>query len=181
MRLKRLGIQMVLPILDLATASTYSLAEGLVGAVSVGGLRLLDLRRADAAEEFRLLESLGRALEYVDEAGEFGTLVKDELKLIVAVPHRSDSVNTACRAYCSPFRRHTRSSSFYLACRLVWAATWIRRTRAANLEERAQHYEAFGLEALEAQVRFAALFDDAVNWEGFLRASFRGIHGDTNA
>jgi hypothetical protein len=160
----------------------YWTAQRLLPTVQVGGLKLLDLRGVDANKEFELIDMLARAMTMIAEAkGGFGELVTGHLRLVVASSLSWDLASPMARAYITPFGRYSRQNAQYLACRLIWAATYIRLARDVDAASRVRNDLAIMDAALEAQVRFVNQFPDPEEWESYLRRSPRGFHRDTGA
>jgi len=78
------------------------------------------------------------------------------------------------RGYVSPFPRLEATNSHYLACRLIWAATYVRlfRDSKAPLAETRRQIIGAGH---RAQIRFTEQFADAGEWLVFLSEHPDGI------
>lgn len=112
---------------------------------------------------------LTRALGLISTAkGGFGELVTSHLKFVGAVSGRPPYISTNMRGYISRFRGPEATSETYLACELVWAATYIRLSRDAAALNTPPNKEQIRKAAYEAQLRFVRQFPDADEWVGFL-------------
>jgi hypothetical protein len=128
------------------------------------------------------LRCFGEALEMISSArAGFGELVTGHLRLVVVSGTAWDIAAPTARAYITPLGRHSRSNSQYLACRLIWAATWIRLVRDMDAQGRRRDYELVRRAALESQVRFVHQFPDPTEWEQYLRRSAQGPHRQAGA
>jgi hypothetical protein len=167
---------------DYLFAGLYWLATHLLRPEKVGGLQLLDVRGASEEDEAYLVGCFVEALEMISAArAGFGELVTGHLRLVVVSGTAWDIAAPMARAYITPFGRHSRSNSQYLACRLIWAATWIRLVRDMDAQGRRRDYEFVQRAALESQVRFVQQFSDPAEWEQYLRRSPRGPHRQAGA
>jgi hypothetical protein len=167
---------------DYLFAGLYWVATRLLRPKKVGGLQLLDVRGASEEDEAYLLRCFGEALEMISSvrAG-FGELVTGHLRLVVVSGTAWDIAAPTARAYITPFGQHSRSNSQYLACRLIWAATWIRLVRDMDAQGRRRDYDFVQRAAVEAQLRFVQQFPDPAEWEEYLRRSPRGSHRQAGA
>jgi hypothetical protein len=167
---------------DYLLAGLYWFATRALRPSHVGGLQLLDVRGASDEDEEYLRRSLAEALEMISSArAGFGELVTGHLRLVVVSGTSWDVAASRARAYITPFGPHSRANSQYLACRLIWAATWIRLARDMNAQGRRRDYELIENAAMKAQVRFVQQFPEPAQWEQYLRRGPRGPHRQAGA
>jgi hypothetical protein len=159
------GLSM-LPVIERAY---WTIAKKLYSSKNVNGIDFVYVE-ADADVSAEQIEStLIKALDMIAAAqGGFGELVKSHLRLVAAikVPHPYASHNS--RAYVSPFRGHEAAHGRYLACQLVWAATFIRLSRDVLTKTKAIDKTPIRRAAYEAQLRFVRQFDDSDQWVKYL-------------
>ena len=136
----------------------------------VQGVSLVDLRddREFDHEQVRLV--LDEALAHVRRAqGGFPELVNDHLRQVIAIESGLENASPLAQAFYTAFSAADRRNTFYLACRLVWAATYIRLLRNHPWWRRRKYVSAARAAATEAQVRFAEQSPDSEFWVRFLR------------
>jgi hypothetical protein len=167
---------------DQLFAALYWVAVRVLRPEKVGALQVLDVRGASEEDEAYLFKCFAEALEMISSArAGFGELVTGHLRLVVVSGTAWDLAAPTARAYITPFGRHSQSNSQYLACRLIWAATWIRLVRDMDAQGRRRDYDLVQRAALESQVRFVQQFSDPAEWEQYLRRSPRGSHRQAGA
>lgn len=137
---------------------------------SIGDLKFIDIRttRADSAEIRRILAD---ALEYVDQAHVYRQLVSSELTLIAANMASRESVSPQLGIYASPFVGHERTNSFFLACRLVWAAAYIRSHRSCRMKGLAVDDSTLRSASDAEEIGFIKQFPEAQEWLNYVRAA----------
>jgi hypothetical protein len=136
---------------------------------SIDGLSFLDLRTDRFLDHDQLVEVLTEAMSHIRaSAGGFGELVGSHLGQVVAVDAPVEIVSPSARSYYTAFPARDRSNTFYLACKLVWAATFIRLMRNQPWWRRAAGRERARASAREAQIRFVRQFPDPERWEEYL-------------
>jgi hypothetical protein len=114
---------------------------------------------------------LKHALRLISLAkGGFGELVTSHLKLVGAVRLRDPAAWTSVRGYISPFRGHEGTNSQYLACQLVWAATFIRLCHDSFALGKEPELIGIREAAVEAQLRFVRQFENSDEWSAYLLA-----------
>jgi hypothetical protein len=135
----------------------------------VGGVELVDLRADRNFDHDQVRQVLDQALGHIRSAqAGFPELVNDHLRRVVAVDNPLESASPMAQAFYTSFRAADRRNTFYLACRLVWAATFIRLMRNHPWWNRGMHRRKARAAAKEAQLRFVRRFPDAERWEGFI-------------
>jgi len=119
--------------------------------------------------EEAIAEVLKKALQFVSLAkGGFGELVTSHLRLVIAVPVRSYT-SPNLRALVTSFEGQEGTHSQYLACQLVWAATYIRLAHDADAHHKRLDRPAARRTAFESELRFVKLLPNAEEWERYLR------------
>ena len=114
---------------------------------------------------------LKHALQLISMAkGGFGELVTSHLRLVGAVRVHHPAAWTSVRGYISPFRGHEGTNSQYLACQLVWAATFIRLCQDSFALGKEPELSRVRDAAVEAQLRFVRQFDNSDEWSAYLLA-----------
>ena len=135
----------------------------------VEGVDLVDLRADRNFDHDQVRQVLNEALDHIRAAqAGFPELVNDHLHCVVAVDGPIESASPLAQAFYTDFRAADRRNTFYLACRLVWAATVIRLMRNHPWWRRARHRRQIRAAAKKAQVRFVRQFPDAERWEDYL-------------
>jgi len=148
---------------------TVRLLSGRYPERSINGITLLDLRADRFMDNDQLETVLSEALEHITAArAGFGELVSSHLRQVVAVDAPYESVSPLARSYYTTFPARDRRSTFYLACKLVWAATFIRLLRNHAWWRRSARTKQARAAAREAQFRFVRQFPDAEVWEDYL-------------
>ena len=132
---------------------------------SVQGVNLVDLRADRLFDHDQIRQVLVEALEQVKIArGGFPELVNDHLRHVVAIDTEPDSASSFAEAFYTTFSARERRQPFALACRLVWAATFIRLQRNQRFWKRSQNRRAARIAAKDAQITFARQFPDREDW-----------------
>jgi hypothetical protein len=111
--------------------------------------------------------ALASALKAVTSAkGDFRQLIDSELRFVAAVNSGRSWVLPHARGYVSNFPSIEVANPHLLACRLVWAATFIalHRKRSDGAPKRQSLDEL----AHEAQLRFVRQFPGSKDWEEYL-------------
>jgi hypothetical protein len=136
---------------------------------SIKGIEFMDMRPDRRADGHEVLELIGQAIDWISTAkAGFGELVTSHLRLVVAMPSDSERALPTVRIYVSPFEGHERRNSQYLACRLIWAATYIRLARDADARRSPRDEVAIQRACYDAQVRFAKQFEGWEEWVEYL-------------
>jgi hypothetical protein len=129
----------------------------------------VDLRADRNFDHDQIRQVLKEALGHVRAAqAGFPELVNDHLRRVVAVDSPVESASPLAQALYTDFRAVYRRNTFYLACRLVWAATFIRLMRNHPWWRRGRHRRHARVAAKEAQLRFVRQFPDAERWESYI-------------
>jgi hypothetical protein len=147
----------------------WAIAKKLYHGKNVNGIDFVFVEAETGVSAQQIESTLAKALDVIANAkGGFGELVKSHLRLVSAirVPHAYASQNS--RAYVSAFRGHEATNSRYLACQLVWAATFIRLSRDALASTNAIDKASVRRAAYEAQLRFVRQFGDSEQWVEYL-------------
>jgi len=144
--------------------------------VSIRGLRFVYL----SAEHNRSQDALARVLEEAMERisvakGGFGELVGSHLRFIAAINAPRSWIATSARGYISTFPDMEVDNPHYLACRIVWAATFVRLSHDHPGKMGTNHRDAINRAAYEAQVRFVDQFPDSDKWTAYLARHPTGI------
>lgn len=132
---------------------------------SVDGLRFLDVRSSEDGSR-HLLDLLADAMSYVQ--GDHKDLVTSELAFVAATRHPRESISVRLRAYLSPFVGHEGANGFYLACRLVWIASYLRQHRQAREAGQTADEAAIRVRAAEAQMAFIETSPAGGEWKEYL-------------
>jgi hypothetical protein len=141
---------------------------------NIDGVDLVDLRADRNFDHDQIKRVLNEALGHIRAAqGGFPELVNDHLRRVVAVDSSLESASPLAQAFYTDFRAADRRNTFYLACRLVWAATFIRLMRNHRWWRRGRYRHRARAAAQETQLRFVRQFPDAERWENYL-----GLHGE---
>jgi hypothetical protein len=112
---------------------------------------------------------LTRALKLISAAkGGFGELVTSHLRLVGSLKGTMPYVSDNMRAYFSRFRGPEATNGEYLACQLVWAATFIRLSRDSQARGVKPDLPTIRQAAHEAQLRFVRQFADSEQWVEYL-------------
>jgi hypothetical protein len=159
-------------MLALVERAYWTIAKRLYYSSNVNGIDFVYVEAAAGVSAQQIESTLARALDVIATArGGFGELVKSHLRLVSAikVSHAYASHNT--RAYVSPFSGHEATNSRYLACQLVWAATFIRLSRDAVASTSAIDKASIRRAAYEAQLRFVGQFEDSELWLEYLESN----------
>jgi hypothetical protein len=145
-------------------------AKRLFGSRRVGDLTFvyIDAEHDRPASEIEAV--LTSALQLISLAkGGFGELVTSHLGLVAALKVAKPYACVSVQAYISPFRGHEASNSEYLACQLVWAATYIRLARNAAAHGRTPEIGPSRDAAFQAQLRFVQQFANGEEWFTYLQ------------
>jgi hypothetical protein len=136
----------------------------------VGGLEFVDLRSRLEPPTERILEALRVALDQVALAGRpFQELVSSHLRFVVATRVTRGNAFPLARALSIRFAERELTNRHYLACELVWAATYIQLSRESMDSGQRVDKAAIRRAAFEQKVRFVNQFPDAAEWEAYLQ------------
>lgn len=140
------------------------------------GLRFIWISSAGGRDQAEVQNALVAALGRIARArGGFGELVNSHLGFVAALAAPKPAVLPNVRGYVTPFTDLEASSEHYLACRLIWAATYVRLSRDAFGRGAVRDIEAIRSAAYEAQLRFTRQFEDAEEWVQYLEQHPSGI------
>lgn len=119
--------------------------------------------------EAEILDTLTHALQLISAAkGGFGELVTSHLRMVGASKVPRPYVSPKMRAYITSFSGNEGDNSQYLACTLVWAATYLRLALDAIEYKKAFDREALHRASFDAQLRFVRQLDDGDEWSRYL-------------
>ena len=145
--------------------------------VSIGGMRFLHMSALNNRPAAEIDQSLRLAFARISAARDgFPELVGSHLRFVVAIDSNKDSVVLKyARGYASRFPDLELNDPHYLACRLIWAATYVRLFRNADGNHPPPDMAAICAAAQHAQRRFTSKFDDAGRWAKYLDTHPDGI------
>jgi hypothetical protein len=147
----------------------WGLAKRVYRAKRVGGIEFVYIDADGHRPAAELQRTLVEALDLISAArGGFGELVTSHLRLVAAVQVPNVYALHTVRAYVSPFRGHEATNSQYLACQLVWAATFIRLSRDVLARGEALNKPAIRQASYEAQKRFLEQLPNSEEWIDYL-------------
>jgi hypothetical protein len=139
--------------------------------IVVEGITIVDLREDRHSDhdqvEAVFREAVGHLLDF---GGTFHQLVVSHIDRVVVQDGRGEGVSWLGRTYSTTLPVRQRRNTFYLACRLVWAAgyfralapiPWYRRLRRRPSARQAGH---------NAWLAFVRQYPDAEEWERYLEA-----------
>ena len=136
----------------------------------VAGLELIDLRADREFDHDQVRQVLDEAQAHIQRAqGGFVELVTDHLHHVVATDSPLETASPMARALYTRFRASERRESFVFACRLVWAAAYIRAMRTRSWWRRSRYAQTALAEAQEEQLRFVHQFPDGAFWARIIR------------
>jgi hypothetical protein len=102
--------------------------------------------------------------------GAFHELVISNVERVVVLDGRGEGVSWLGRIYSTPLPVRYRRNTFYLACRLVWAAGYFRALRPAPWYRRLHRRASARQAGRNAWLAFVRQFPDADEWERYLEA-----------
>jgi hypothetical protein len=147
-------------------------AKRMYGIHRVGDIDLLFMSADNQRTAADIEIVLTRSLNLISAAkGGFGELVTSHLKLVVAVDAGQPYVSRHARAYVSHFHGPEATNGQYLACQLIWAATFIRLSRDAVAHRVKPDLVAIREFALASQLRFVRQFPESDTWSSYLLAN----------
>lgn len=130
----------------------------------IDGMKFVDIR-GSMDDGHEICERLKEGLAYVQDAGaDFSELVAHEIAAVAATARKEEKVSPAIRAYSSPFTGPERTNSFFLACRLVWSAAYLRALRESREAGIAAGEEALLAASSGAEQAFIRRFPEAYEW-----------------
>lgn len=137
--------------------------------LDAGGLAFVHVSAAHNRPAAEIQVAIADAMDRLRRAGEgFPELVRDHLRFVAALDAPSAHALVHARGYVSPFDGPETLNSHFLACRLVWAATYIRLSRDALHLNKERDHDEIRRAAHEAQLRFTRQFPDAQSWVAYL-------------
>lgn len=143
---------------------------------TLSGLRFVYISAEGNRPRDEIQKTLEDAIERIGRArGGFGELVTSHLRFVAALDVPSSSVAVHARGYISPFPTMEATNAHFLACRVIWAATFVRLTRDAMHAALPRDSESIRRAAYEAQLRFTKQFSDAQEWVEYLERHPSGI------
>ena len=144
--------------------------------VRLHGLSFVYVSVEDDRPAHEIQAALTDALHRISSAkGGFGELVTSHLRFVAALDAPQSVVVVHARGYVSPFPSVELRNPHFLACRLIWAATYVRLSRDALTHGRPRDLEGIRRASYEAQVRFTKQFPDAQEWVEYLERHPSGI------
>ena len=144
--------------------------------IRMHGLSFVYISSKDDCPAHEIQRALADALDRISKAkGGFGELVTSHLRFVAALDAPQSAVVYYARGYVSPFPSIECRNPHFLACRLIWAATYVRLSQDALGHERPRDLEAIRQASYEAQVRFTKQFADAQEWIEYLEKHPSGI------
>jgi hypothetical protein len=151
---------------------TIPLFRGDYTTIVVEGLTIWDLREDRRSDSDQVEAVFREAISYLQEfGGAFHKLVISHIEQVVVLDGRGEGVSWLGRMYSTPlptmYRRHT----FYLACRLVWAAGYFRALGPVHWYRRLSHRSSARQAGRNAWLGFVRQFPDAEEWERYLDAN----------
>lgn len=142
----------------------------------IGGIEFVYIDADGHRPAAELEMALAEALSLISAArGGFGELVVSHLWLVAAVQVPSVYALHSVRAYVSPFRGHEATNSQYLACQLVWAATFIRLSRDVLARGDVLNKTVIRRASYEAQKRFLEQLPNSEEWIDYLERNKPGF------
>lgn len=133
----------------------------------IDGIAFVDMRQ-EGGDTARLGAILKEAMSRISAAkAGFGELVVSNLQLVVAIDS-GGNVSPAAKVYVSKFDGVEGRNSHYAACRLIWAATYIRLHRNLTYRGSQADETVIRAKALDEQLRFVRQFPDSDEWVAFL-------------
>jgi hypothetical protein len=144
--------------------------------LNVRGLRFLYITAERDRPPEEITGALEEALRRISDArGGFGELVTSHLRFVAALDGRpAATVLVHAQGYVSPFPRVEVDNPLFLACRLIWAATFIRLSRDALAQRGPRDLSRIRQAAHEAQKRFVNQFPDPGDWLEYLEQHASG-------
>ena len=140
------------------------------------GLRFIYVSARGDKTSAELQVVLVGALSRISQAkGGFGELVNSHLRFVAALDAPKPMVVVNARGYVTPFTDLEVSNEHYLACRLIWAATYVRLSRDAIVHKVTRDLDAIRRVSYEAQMRFTKQFADAKEWVEYLEQHPSGL------
>ena len=163
---------MISPIMRALHIGFWWLATRLYPTQVVKGLRLVVVTALPPDAIAAIQATLGGAMDDIAHAqGGFGELVGSHLRLVAVLGDRHSYASPAVRAYISSFKGHERTSARYLACQLVWAATFVRLSRDARAFGTGTGNATIRRAAYDSQILYVSQFDDGPEWVRYLEAN----------
>ena len=143
---------------------------------NVGGLRFIFISAADDRSDGEIRAVLADAMNRIASArGGFGELVKDHVRFVAALDAPAPVALLYARGYVSPFSGQEARNPHFLACRIIWAATYVRLSQNALVHEVDRDIRAIRAASYDAQLRFTRQFPDAEEWIVYLENHPAGI------
>lgn len=135
----------------------------------VEGLTIWDLR-ADRHSDSDQVEAVFReAAGHLQEfGGEFHRLVTSFIETIVVLDEPGERVSWLGRTYSTTLPVRVRRNTFYLACRLVWVAGYIRALAAIPWYRRLPYRRSARQAGRNSWIAFVRQFPDAEEWVRYL-------------
>jgi len=144
------------------------LFSGRYQATEIDGLLLEDFREDWRLDNDQIAATLAEAVQWVRKADpKFYQLITRELRAVVAVDSPSPWVSALFRCYYTNFPVAERRSTFYLACRLVWAAAFVQMRRSRPWYRRTAPASARSA-GKRAQLSFVGCFPDCIEWVDYI-------------
>lgn len=141
-----------------------------------GGLRFIHISTRGNRPASDVRAVLDSAMDRISRAkGGFGELVTSHLRFVTALDAPAPVVVVYARGYVSPFQPPEMTNAHFLACRIIWAATYVRLSREALARGAERDLNAIRNAAYEAQLRFTKQFSDAAEWIEYLERHPSGI------
>jgi hypothetical protein len=142
----------------------------------IAGLRFLYISAENDRPAAEIRAALADALEQISVArGGFGELVGSHLKFVVALNTQDARVLRYARGYVTSFPTLEIINPHYLACRLIWAATYVRLVHDMIVHRLTIDLRQVREASRTAQLRFIGQFPDAAEWRAYLERHVDGI------
>jgi hypothetical protein len=133
---------------------------------SINGLAFIDVRLIDG-ESGDLIPLLQEAVGYLRQTEQWD-VVHEEIAFVAATRHPRGNISVRMRSYMSPFVGYEAESSFLLACKLVWAAWYIRLRREVEQTSVSRDEAAIRARCDEQQLQFVNAVPGSDEWRDYI-------------
>lgn len=138
--------------------------------LEVAGLTVLDLRSDRNVDHDQVVATFEETVEYLREPDpRYFDLVRDIIEQINIHEGPNERVSWLVRQLTTALPAVLRRNPFYLACRLVWAAAYLRALSAVPFVFRPFAVASARKAAMATWVEFAREFPNSEEWEAYLR------------
>lgn len=149
---------------------TIPLFRGDYPTTVVEGLRIQDLREDRHTDHDQVEAVFREAIAHLQQyGGDFHTLVTSNIEQVVVLDSPEERVSWIGRTYATTLPIRVRRSTFYLACRLVWAAGYMKALRSIPWYRRLPARRSARAAGRNAWVAFVRQFPDSEEWEQYLK------------